>query len=414
MSRGFIQGFIKRDGAYILIATILARILSFLASWIALKLLSNFGLGLVIYALNIILMIIPISGLGASQGLLRFGALYKSEKEKINLFAYVLKKGTLFSLIIIVIILILSPLLTFDMAASKPYLIMITFQILTIFLMESLKTQFRVLHQNKTFAFVDITYSILLVISVFLGSWFFKETGYVMAMVLTPLITFLLYIRKIPLNIKNINPFEFSIKAFWKYSFYTGLSNVATQLLIVLDIILIGQILNDPEKVTLYKYLSLIPFSLLFLPRVLLLTDFVNLTQNHKKKEYINNYIKNYISFFSMISVLIIILSLIFKRYILHFFGEEFINYGNTFFVLIIGISAVLSLRGLFGNLLSVIGKAYINYWISIIAILINLITNFILIPRYGILGAAITSAIIMWFTSILSVFAFYHYYKKI
>ncbi len=414
MTKEFIEGFFKRDGAYIFLASIFARILSFLASWIALKLLSNFGLGLVIYALNIILMIIPISGLGASQGLLRYGALYNSEKDKNNLFAYVLKKGSFYSLIMIVLIVILSPVLTFEMTASRPYLLMISFQILTMFLLESLKTQFRVLHQNKTFAYVDITYSILLLLTVFLGSWFFKENGYVLALVLTPLITFLLFIRKITFNIKKIIPFNFSIKTFWKYSFYTGLSNVATQLLIILDIILIGQILNDPEKVTLYKYLSLIPFSLLFLPRALLITDFVNLTQKHRKKEYINTYIKNYTSFFSIISVIIIILSFIFKNYILHFFGEEFINYGSTFIVLIIGISAVLSLRGLFGNLLSVIGKAYINYWISIIAILINLIANFILIPRFGILGAAITSAIIMWVTSILSVFAFYHYYKKI
>ena len=66
----FISGFLNRDGFHILYATILARILSFFASWIALQLIPNYELGLVIYSINIISLIIPISGFGASQGLL--------------------------------------------------------------------------------------------------------------------------------------------------------------------------------------------------------------------------------------------------------------------------------------------------------------------------------------------------------
>jgi O-antigen/teichoic acid export membrane protein len=414
MTKAFFKGFLERDGIHILTATLLARSLSFLASWIALQFIPNSGLGLVIYAINVISLIIPISGLGASQGLLRFGALFKTTSDKNDLFAYVLKKGSIISVIMIFFVILLSPLLTKDLDSSKPYLILISFQIFTLFLMESLKTQFRVLHQNKIFASIEISYSILLVLLVFIGSWFFKETGYVMALIAAPLFIFMIYIKRIPVNYKNIHLPDLSRKKFWKYSFFTGLSNVANQLLIVLDIILIGQILKDPEMVTLYKYLSLIPFSLLFLPRVLILTDFVNLTQNYKNKDHINKYIRNYIRFFFIISVITILLSWIFQDYILLFFGDEFSDYNSTFMVLILGISSILLLRGLFGNLLSVIGKAYINYWISVFAILINLITNFILIPKYGILGAAITSAIIMWITSLLSVTAFYHFYRRV
>ncbi|MCK5637762.1 MAG: polysaccharide biosynthesis C-terminal domain-containing protein, partial [Flavobacteriaceae bacterium] len=161
-------------------------------------------------------------------------------------------------------------------------------------------------------------------------------------------------------------------------------------------------------------YISLIPFSILFLPRAILTTDFVNLTKNYTDKTYIHKYIKTYFSLFSLISIILIIVSFLFTNLILSFFGEEFLSYKLAFRVLIIGISSVLIMRGLFGNLLSVIGKATINYWISVFAIIINLISNYILIPKYGILGAAITSAIIMWLTSILSVALFYYYYKKI
>ncbi len=410
----FFKEFISRKGNYVFFATVLGRILSFLSSWIALKLIPNFELGLVIYALNIISLIIPLSGFGASQGLLRFGALSKNEKEKNNLFVYILKKGSVFSIIIIVIIIIFSSLLTNQLKESQSYLIYLSLLILTLFLLESLKTQLRVLHKNKTFAKTEIIYNILLVILVFFGSYFYKETGYIIALIIVPLITFLIFIpkRQIKFNIdKNFKKPTFS---FWKYSLFSSMSNVATQLLIVLDIILIGSIMHSPEKVTIYKYVSLIPFSLLFLPRVLLTTDFVSITENISNKKYINNYIKNYIILFLLISLVIAILSFAFDDSILLFFGNEFKQYTSTFKILIFGIISILIFRGLFGNLLSALGKASVNYWIAFIAILLNLVLNFILIPIYGILGAAITSTFMMWITSLLSIILFYKYYRKI
>ena len=410
----FLEGFQNRHGLYILSSTIIARLLSFFASWIALQIVPNFELGLVIYAFNIISFIIPISGFGAYQGLLRYGALLEKEDEKYQLFYYIIKKGSFFSLLLIALIILISAFLNIKISQVQPYLIAVSFSILTLFLLESLKVLFRILHKNKLFAKVEIVYNVLLVILVFLGSYFFKEKGYLIVIVLVPLVTFIIFLSKIKKPSKHTNAIQKPNLSFWKYSFFTGLSNVATQLLIVLDILLIGAILQDPEMVTIYKYISLIPFSLLFLPRAILTTDFVNLTHNYKDKSYINKYIKNYVSLFSFISFGLILITFLFTKLILSFFGEEFIYFQLTFRVLIIGISSVLILRGLFGNLLSVIGKATINYWISIVAIIINIISNYILIPKYGVLGAAITSAIIMWVTSILSVLLFYYYYKKI
>ncbi len=410
----FFTGFHNRSGLNILTSTIIARLLSFFASWIALQFIPSFELGLVIYAINIISFIIPISGFGASQGLLRYGALLKTEDEKYQLFYFIIKRGSFYSIILIILIILLSPILSNKLIEAWPYLITVSLSILTLFLFESLKVLFRVLNQNQLFAKVEITYNILLVVFVFLGAYFFKEKGYLVAIVLVPLITVFIYLSKIKKTSKNSSTFQKPSFSFWKYSFFTGLTNAASQLLIVLDIILIGNILFNPEMVTMYKYISIIPFSVLFLPRAVLTTDFVILTENYSDKIYINKYIKSYISLFLVISVISLMITFLFTDLILGFFGEEFIIYKQSFRVLMIGISSILILRGLFGNLLSVIGKATINYWISLFAIIVNLVSNYILIPIYGILGAAITSAIIMWLTSILSVILFYYQFKKI
>jgi O-antigen/teichoic acid export membrane protein len=191
------------------------------------------------------------------------------------------------------------------------------------------------------------------------------------------------------------------------------MSNVVTQLLFIIDILLIGNLLNNAEMITNYKYLTLIPFSILFLPQSFMNTDFVSFTENIKNKKYIHNYIKNYMLLFGIISVLFIVFSWLFSEYLLRIFGEEFIKYTETFMILVVGVCGILFIRGLFGNLLSSLGKANMNFIITAIALLLNFILNNYLIPIYGIKGAAITSAILMWFTGILSFLLFKYYFKK-
>jgi len=411
--KSFYSGFIERSGFHILGSTILARLLSFFASWIALQIIPNFELGLVIYAMNIITLIIPISGFGSYQGLLRYGSLLKTDKEKNQLFTYVIKKGGMLSVILIALTVLTSSLLTRNLIESRVYLIAISLSVFPFFLLESLKIQLRILHQNKNFAKAEISYNLILLILVFFGSFFFNEKGYISAIIISPLITFLIFLHKTKISFPLSKKFNKPDFKFWKYSFFTGLSNVAAQMLIVLDIILIGALLKDPEMVTIYKYLSLIPFSILFLPRAILTTDFVTLTKRYLDKDFVQNYIKNYIYLFLIISGLIVSISFLFTEFILSFFGKEFIQYKLVFRILIIGISAILILRGLFGNLLSSIGKATVNYWISFMGILINLISNYLLIPKYGILGAAMTSTGIMWITSILSATFYFYYFNK-
>ncbi|PJA06931.1 MAG: hypothetical protein COX71_00670, partial [Flavobacteriales bacterium CG_4_10_14_0_2_um_filter_35_18] len=200
---------------------------------------------------------------------------------------------------------------------------------------------------------------------------------------------------------------------FLKYGLFASMANVATQLLFAVDILLIGSILNDSSLVTAYKYVSIIPFSLLFLPGILLTTDFVNLTERILDRAYIKKYCQNYMLFFTLISVGIIGVFYFFSNFILSLFNPAYIQYKSTFIVLSFGVSSILILRGLYGNLLSALGKAQVNYWTAFIALLINIPGNYYLIPKYGILGAAITSAILMWLSSIAAFIVFKILHQK-
>ena len=409
----YINGFINRSGSYVLFSTMAARVLSFLGSWIALQLIEAKELGVILFAYGIVQFIIPIGGFGLHQSLIRYGALLKSEDEKQQLFSYVLKKGIVASIAIILVLVGIGYLIPFQFDKTYGYFSILSLSILTVFILEIIKIQFRLQHKNSLYAITEFWYNIILTGLIFGLSYLFQGMGYIIALIVSPVLTALFFIKKLNIKLHIKNNLKITNLSFWKYGFFGGLSSVVTQLLILIDIILIGYIIDDPIAVTNYRYISIIPFSLLFLPRVFITTDFVTFTEKIHQKDYINRYIKNYMLFFGVVSILLLLFSYFFAEQILYIFGVEYMDYADSFLILIMGIVGIYIFRGLFGNLLSSIGKIELNYYIISIAIVINVISNYYLIPLYGIKGAAITSAILMWFTGILSWLSFLYFFRK-
>jgi len=410
--KSYIQNFVSRSGNYILSASIISRLLSFFASWIAIQLIPNKELGIVLFAYNIILFIIPIGGFGLHQSLLRYGALLKTNEEKNSLFRYTFFKGIWVTFILIFIILLGSFFIDFKFENTKYYLAFLSIQLIPTYVFELIKIQFRLKHKNKLFAFTEIIFTTTLTISVLILSYYFEEKGYAIALLLTPTLSVLFFIKKFKSDLLFKEKPSIINRAFWKYGVFASLSNVVTQLLFVIDILLIGLLLNNAEMVTNYKYISLIPLSLLFLPRAFINADFVAFTENIYNKKYIVKYSKSYMLLFTILSSCFFVFFGLSAEFILNLFDASFTQYKTSFLILIVGVSGILIFRGLFGNLLSSIGKAHINFYITGIALLINIVSNYYLIPKYGIIGAAITSASLMWFTGIVSAIVFWRLYN--
>jgi O-antigen/teichoic acid export membrane protein len=408
----FISNFLGRSGNHVILATVLSRIFSFIASWIALQLIPNKEFGIVLFSYNIILFILPLSGLGLYQSLIRYAPFLTVKKEKNKLFNYVLIKGIRVNSIIITCIIIIAILIPFENTHTKYYLIILSLTLFPEYIVQILKIQFRVMHENKKFSQLEVFYNIILILFISVFSFYLKEKGYVIALLLTPVFTSLFYLNK--LTFRKCNKPSIVDLKFWKYGFFAGLTSVVSQLLVSIDILLIGIILVDSNKITDYRYISIIPMSMLFLSNSFMSTDFVTLTERIYNKKYIFNYIKNYSFIFSIISIILLLISYFFGGEILSFFDQNYIVYSDSFFVLTLGISSVLILRGLFGNLLSSIGKVNSNLFIVIIAVILNILGNYKLIPEFGIYGAAITSSFIMWFSSIASLLVFLYHYNKL
>jgi O-antigen/teichoic acid export membrane protein len=370
-------------------------------------------LGVVLFAYSIIAFLVPFGGLGLHQSLVRYGALLKTDEDKNNLFIYVLKKGTIVTFFIISLIIIFGYVFPFKFENTRNYLTLLSFVLIPLFILSTIQIQFRLKHNNKRFSETDITYNLILVIAVLIFSYLFQEKGYIFAIIIAPTLTSLLFFKKLNINFSITKKLKIIDFSFWRYGFYSGITSVVTNLLLIIDILLIGHLMEDSEMVTAYKYVSLIPLSLLFISKAFITTDFVFFTEKIKNKEYIFNYIKSYMSLFFLISIVICGFSFFFSKEILSIFSKDFAIYSESFLILIFGISGILIFRGLFGNLLCSIGKIEINSYIMAIALVLNIFSNFYLIPIYGIKGAAITSALLMWFTGVFSCIWFLYLYKK-
>lgn len=408
----YIQGFLKRAGNYVFLATVISRGLSLLTSLCALQFIDNTKLGVVLYAWNIITFLIPFAGFGLSQSLIRYGASLTTENKK-HLLQYVVKNGTFASFFLSIAVALFGLLYNFEFEETGTYITLFSTGFIPIFLLETIKIQLRLEHKNKTFALVDIIYSITFFLLVLLLSYLFQQNGYIASLLLTPTLISIFFFSRIKTKKTAKKDLEISIIEFWKYGFFGSLSNVVTMLLFAIDILLIGTILEDSVQITNYRYLSLIPFSLLFLPRVFINTDFVTFTEKISSKEYIKNYIKSYLILFTSISFILILFFYTLNKEILNLLDPSFIKYSETFLILNVGICGILIFRGLFGNLLSSIGLVKANFYISLIALIINYFSNKKLIVIYGIKGAAITSAGLMWLTGITSAIVFFFGYKK-
>ena len=373
----------------------------------------NKELGVVLFAYSIIAFLVPFGGLGLHQSLIRYGSLLSTEEDKNSLFIYVLKKGTIATFFIITLIIIFGYVFPFKFENTRNYITLLSFVLIPLFVLTTIQTQFRLKHNNKEFSKADITYNLILVISVLAFSYLFQEEGYIFAIIITPTLTSLFFFKKLNINCSITKKLKIIDFSFWKYGFYSGITSVVTNLLLIIDILLIGHLMEDSEMVTAYKYVSLIPLSLLFISKAFITTDFVFFTEKIKNKEYIFNYIKSYMSLFFLISIFICGFSFFFSKEILSIFSKDFAIYSESFLILIFGICGILIFRGLFGNLLCSIGKIEINSYIMAIALVLNIFSNFYLIPIYGIKGAAITSALLMWFTGVFSCVWFLYLYKK-
>lgn len=411
----FIKNFFSRKGKHVFLALFAEKTASMLLVLFATNMLSKEVYGAIAYANSTLTFIIPFVGFGIHQGLVRYGAISKSQQEKKYLFNIALKRGVLFSLLLIALVLLLSPFTTFKLTSSLVYLCILSAQILSLFVLEIVKIYARLIRRNKLFSRIVIINSLVL-LSIGTGlTYCFGGIGYVVALVMVPLLIGVSFIVSLELTSYNKNiQSKIVFKDFMLYGLYTSFSGVLSQLLYAVDILLIGNILQNENSIAEYKIATILPFSLLFLPIVFMTTDFVYLAKKGEDdRQYLKGYYLNYLKIFTVISFFVISVFFFFESDLYRVFGDSYSDEKHLMLIFAFGAVGGLMFRVPLGNILSAVGLVKANTYVVLLTFLLNITLSYYFLLRFGVVGAALCTSFLMWFSGGLNLFVFLRFLKS-
>jgi O-antigen/teichoic acid export membrane protein len=411
----FIISFLKSKGIYVFTSIVLTKLISFSISYIAIRQILKDTFGEITYANSIISFVVPFMGMGAYQGLIRFGARFKNEQQKFILFNYAVKRGLILSLLISGILFLIIPFLTRNLPGSSLYFKIIVFQIVGLTFFEFIKSYFRLIHKNHLYAIWDIIYYTSLLSITLIAIHYLGAIGYVLAIVLTPFIISLIIIVKYKLISFRKTPLDASINfgTFWKYGLIVSVGAVSSQFLYGIDIVMVGNIIKDSGEVAAYKASGLIPFSLRFVPGIFITTDYIKFAENEKNRVFLSQYFLNYLKIFLPLSIIMIFFFYLTGNFWGMFFGSGYEVVSDLIWIFSISIAAGFILRIPLGNLLTATDWAQFNAYVSIGSLILNVVLNYLFIFKYGIVGAAWATSISMWISGIITLFIYLLYLKK-
>lgn len=411
----FIHDFFKRKGAYIFVAVSVAKVLSFLLSIVLIRLLTKEDYGNLMYAYTIISFVMPFMGMGIFQSFLKYAPIQKMMYQRKSLFRYTLIVGSLASLFLGVVLILLAFWITIKMPDAYWYLILFSLLIVSLFIFESVKNYLRIFYLNKAYARLEIIHAVLVFVLASALTYTIGALGFVIAMVMVPLLLSLwILLRKNLLRISQ-RAFDIAPSKLWSFGIYTSFGGLVSQLMFSVDIISIGNLLEDAKWVAQYKALSLIPFSLMFLPSVVLKTDFVKLVQEAKNRTYLLQYVKNFMVIFLIGSIFFLLLVYYFDHwFVARMFGEAYLEQSNLLMIFSVGIVGAFLFRVPFGNIMVAIGWTKISTIISVVTLIADIILNYFWIQKWGIEGAALATSLLLWLSGIAVFIVFLVYISRL
>lgn len=384
----------------LIISSFINKILGFSNGIILIRILTKEDYGIYSYYQNILVLFLFMAGLGSTNGFLQYGSKVIEKEEKIKYFMYALKYGIITDIILGIIIYILSFSNFIYFQGTINYLKYMCFFPLLTTLIEIFLIKERIFFCNKKVALMSNIRSVLEIIFILLGSIFLGIIGVIFGRYISQILTIIIYIFGLKKDFSFINNRKkINIqrkKEFIKFSFISLCNNVISQILYVIDIFLIGKLINDKVILANYKTATLIPFALNFLPILISQYMYPYFSRDSNDKVKIKSYYKKMLKYNCSFNLVITLTLILFSKYILSIsFGKEYVVVQKEFIILMIGYFFAATFRIPGNSILSALGKVNYLVYNSLICAIINIIFDIIMIKKYDSYGAALVTVLI-------------------
>lgn len=386
----FISGFIKRGGVAVLLSTALVKFSSAILSIVVVRLLSKEDFGVLSFVLSIYSIAIVIAGFGGNYSLLRYGSITSSLYERKLYYNYTLIHGFKYVAVVGILLCIFSFLYINQTNINSTQLILlIALSLFPFYALEILRSYFRIINQNRLYSKMNVWNSLVLFCLAILLTYILGVYGYVISLILSPLIIFLFYNKR--LDALHLHPkININRKEYWAYGLHTSISGIANQIIFSIAPFLLGVLGASEHEIAGFKVATIIPFTLLTLPGILMITDFNYIARNYKNVDLLKGYYRNYLKTIIPISFVIFTLLIIYSDWIIKvIFGSQYIDCVPMYRLFMVSTFVTYIFRNPLGNILLAVGKAQWNGYSTYIFCALYVFSSSILFRFLGTWGVA-------------------------
>lgn len=369
------------------------------------------------YADSIMAFIINFAGLGMTSGVLQFCSEQRDEREKLAYAKFGLNFGVLSSFVLSVGCLVYGAFGSFSIHGSKLVFMVYSFYPVTYFLFSYYSVVFRYRKENKKYAFLTNINAVIYAVVEIIASYFVNEFGMVVALYLSTIIASMVGMRYMK---KNMNPGEFRLNREQKlgiirYSSYSFLSYAMTNLLLVLDIFLIGTLIADPATLAVYKIAVTIPLTMMIVPNSIVVFVYPYFAEHQKEYDWLKANFKKLIGNSIMVNFLISGSLVIFAPFIIStIWGQAYMDAVTPFRILSLNYFVQGTFRFTTINIMNALNRVEVVLIANIAAVVIDLGLDLWLIPRYGMIGAAVATLSTVTITTLILLPSMAKYFLKL
>jgi hypothetical protein len=417
-----LSGIIKNVSAkgllYMVGAGSLNKILAFSYTVFLVRILDKHDYGIYGYVMNIIAMFMIFDGLGGNNAYLQFGSAASSVHEREAYFRYNKRRGIIADLCMSVVIVGYAYFLIPDTEAGK-LLMLAAFLPASAYLLSLFQIDNIVRRNNRTYSWLMTFNAAILMAGTLVGAYLWGPVGMIvmryLATGISVICASIMCRRPSAVRVDGLPRLQVTEKRqFDKFALITMCNNGISAMTGMIDIYLIGLIMDDMYAVADYRTASIIPMALLFISSTLMTFLYPYFAEKKEDPVWVrHNYIrllKIIIPFFLILSVSLILVGPFLIPLV---FGDRYTDSVPLFTIICCGLFFATAFKIPAGNLIAAMGKVKINFYIAVGSGLFNILSSVILITSLGLYGAAISYMGILMLTGITNTICMFRLLKR-
>lgn len=389
-------------GFHIILGNFLNKFVVFFGSICIVRLLSKSDYGVLSYIENLYNFAYICAGLGISNAIIRYVVLEDDIEGKKSVFDFMIKISICFNVMLVLVCFIINHIYphnnNFPNACFLIYIMLLMLPVQ--YLNDNCLTLQRAMFDNKKFAYFNFFYATIVIIGKFVGAL----SGSLLTLIIIGILIQVLYFILIyvsnqkkyfsNINCKTINRKQ--KKEIIVYSLQYMITNGIWSLFMLMDIFLLGKLVNDPIIIADYKIAYAWPANISIVCSAIGMFIAPHFIKNENNLIWVRtNFIKAFLGNFLCVLTVAIIMYVAAKPLIFIYGGEDYYNVISLMRLILIGSVINNGCRYMIANCLAAMGKIKANMLVSFFGIIAQSLINILLIPKYGIYAPAYTSIIV-------------------